>query len=325
MFVKDIPNLTSATDVKWFLNTIKEKMGDRKTILIFDTWQRATSAAGQSSDEDMNVCVRHIEKMGHILDAPMIAAFHPPKQNPNTIHGSAIIENVTTTIWQVEENSGGVKAFVARIKAAKNGSYRNYSFVPVELEDHKPNYFGKRYVGVVPIKTGGTEMAYDKEYLDGKEKKRKALAWALRGGIEGPSMFDEPQNSNARSTLLTYVAEKYSQWKEADDAENTKVINKLNPFIDKFIKPMLDTNQDNITYNTLLDSIKLEFYQSGPQDILFEDNMKLRIAYQPGTVKFKEANLRAYLVKADDLMSEITEPCETEEETNEEEIVTSLP
>jgi RecA-family ATPase len=150
-----ITNLMKAEDVKTWMEEIREKVDNRRCIIILDTWQRASFAAAQNKDEDMQKCVYNAEALAHALGGPLIVAFHPPKDGRQTILGSSIIENSSTAIWQVQEIDGCVKMWVSRIKGYGRGNEIKFKISQRELDEK--DEFGNNRVGIYLTKVGGTE------------------------------------------------------------------------------------------------------------------------------------------------------------------------
>lgn len=190
MIIADaVTNLMSAEDVRAWAETLVARVGNRKAIVILDTWQRATAFAGQNKDEDMQLCIHHAEALARSLHGPMIGAFHPPKHNEHTVHGSAVVENSTVAIWELDDAAeGGKKLRVTRIKGPGFGSYRLFTFQETEMEEH--DEFGNPYKGLIPVKKGGSEDGPSAEQ-EALQEAREAWAWLIYGmmkvqGEKGP-------------------------------------------------------------------------------------------------------------------------------------------
>jgi hypothetical protein len=221
MIIADhVPNLMSAEDIDKWANAIKKKLKKRKAVVIMDTWQRASSYGGQNSDEDMQKCVAHAEALARFLDGPAVVAFHPPKYSERTIHGSAVIENSSTAIWQLEECVEGRLLTVTRIKGPGEGNFKKFKFIQVELDEK--DSFGNNRKGLVPKKIGGTE---DKN-IGEKETRRAAWAKAVYGlqcyMEEQPDYQNKPLTFNFASSQIDKLS------KEA-------------PFRDAYLKDLTDS------------------------------------------------------------------------------------
>ena len=151
------PDLLKPAIVEAWTEAIKETVGDKRCVVMLDTWQRATSKASQSDEEQMQTAVHHVEAMARSLGGPAITAAHPPKHSTESIMGSSVIENATTTIWTLEDGPTGKKLEVTRIKGAAAGQTLITDFEIVRLGEF--DQFEKERTGVVPRKFGGSEQS----------------------------------------------------------------------------------------------------------------------------------------------------------------------
>ena len=149
-------DLLSQMDVDLWAEYLTELTGGEKTILMIDTWQRATMGASQSDDDAMQIAVHNLEHLSRAAGGPSLVAFHPPKNNDDTIIGSSIISNATVAIWNLKQSATSRKLEVERMKGKGEGNYQNFKFVSVDLEDI--DEFGSAYTGVFPERIGGVEM-----------------------------------------------------------------------------------------------------------------------------------------------------------------------
>jgi hypothetical protein len=196
IFANGTPDLMSADNIKAWYESIHRRVGDQKAVVFLDTWQRASSRAGQNKDEDMQLCVHHAEALAESLGGPLLGAFHPPKHNEHTILGSSIIENNTSAIWQAGNAPEGVKLEVTRIKGYGVGNYGLYHFDKLELEELDD--FGKRLSAIVPSKVGGTDEDQRDDAADVFRQKRLMVAKMIRGFWEYSETLD-PSDSNRLS------------------------------------------------------------------------------------------------------------------------------
>lgn len=174
MLVSDeIARLMSPESVDEWITAIKKRIDGAPTILILDTWQRASYTGGQNRDEDMQRCVDHVELLAKSLRAPVIVAAHPPKDGRHTILGSSIIENSTTAIWHLADTPAGKKLTVTRIKGPGEGNYRLFQFEEREMDE--VDTWGNREKGLVAVKVGGTEE--DNKAAERKIEDEKREAW----------------------------------------------------------------------------------------------------------------------------------------------------
>lgn len=111
MLCPEVVDLRKRDDVallaRWLHQTVP---AGTKLILIVDTWQRATGGADQKEEEDMAAAVRNAEWLSTQLQGPVIAAIHPPKNNPDTISGTGILWNSSVAVWKLEAEGGDMDA-----------------------------------------------------------------------------------------------------------------------------------------------------------------------------------------------------------------------
>jgi hypothetical protein len=119
----------------------------KKTLVVVDTWQRASAMGSQNDDTDMQKAVQHAEAIAKSLNGPVIATFHPPKHDGNVVMGSSVIENATTAIWRISKQGDGRRVENIRMKGKGEGNLRTFVFVEVPL-DEKDN-LGEDRTGVV--------------------------------------------------------------------------------------------------------------------------------------------------------------------------------
>jgi hypothetical protein len=293
VFVDGIPDLKSVKDVTRFATKAKDLMGDTPTVLIFDTWQRATSHAAQNSDEDMQACVAHAEAMAEVVGAPCIAAFHPPKHDRSTILGSSITENSTSAIWQIEEVAEGVCMKVERIKGRGHGNDRTYRFDTVELPEADPDCFGDNYVGIVPRKIAGTESKNETDMILNEEGNRRAWAWFVRGAHDGPYMFDEKPFPLSKNSVQEYMLEKYKTY---NITSNPDLKAKMEPFISKYIRPLLDRHIVNLNKSSCETKLSEYFTSDNRTDVIFHgEGLRLTVGLDTKAKIESDRNLRFYM------------------------------
>jgi hypothetical protein len=154
-FMVNTPNLMSGEDVAMWATYIKRKLAGRKIVTFVDTWQRATSHASQNDDKEMQNAAANGEALAKALCGPVVIAFHPPKNNPDTLMGSSIIENMTVGIWTMKlaDDQFHRVLRVARLKGKGERNEMKFEFKEVgigEVDD-----FGKERTGLIAVKQGG--------------------------------------------------------------------------------------------------------------------------------------------------------------------------
>lgn len=236
-----ITNLMSAEDTEKWAIALKKKVGSRKAVIMMDTWQRASAFGGQNSDEDMQKCVAHAEALARILSGPAVVAFHPPKYSEHTIHGSAVIENSTTAIWQLEECVEGRQLKVTRIKGPGEGNFKKFKFHQVELDEK--DSFGNNRKGLIPLKVAGTEDEGSEAVRARQEHKRACWAEAIRGVLEHELMIPIEER---KKPFIKTVAQ-ILQEKSKDTAfQNEYLMDLINIDVTSFNYKTVETELKNL-------------------------------------------------------------------------------
>ena len=150
-------NLMSDDDCDGLIQVIREDVpkGERAVVVI-DTWQRSTGASDQRDEERMSAAVDNAERIGKAVRGPTVAAFHPPKRGDLTISGSGVIENKTSAIWHLSDQTHGKHLEVDRIKGRGEGNYVVMQFVDQAIEGE--DEFGQPRLSQVAVRKGGTEL-----------------------------------------------------------------------------------------------------------------------------------------------------------------------
>ena len=214
-----VANLMSGGEVNELVDNIIEKVGDkRKCVVFLDTWQRATVAAKQNADEDMQLCIFFAEQLAKALNGPIVIAFHPPKDGRATILGHSVIENSSTAIWHVTENGKNrIKMAVTRIKGGGRYNVRDYEFKIVTMEEL--DWAGNNETGLVLNCVGGTGEKTDVDAAAREDRVRRAWGEAVRGIDEWN--LTQPEKSlrvsmakNAVAVKISTLANHDAAWKE---------------------------------------------------------------------------------------------------------------
>jgi hypothetical protein len=273
MIISDkIMNLMDAKDVERWARKLVDKVRGRPAIVFLDTWQRASSQAKQNDDADMQLCVHHAEALAKSLNGPLIGAFHPPKHNLTTIHGSAVTENTSVAIWNMEEEADGRKLTVDRVKGAKSGSYCGFQFDTVELEEL--DSFGKPQTGIVPRKWKGT----GDENSEQREATRLGWAWLIRGLFERNNARkpDEIRLKRFNKTQVSEVLEKLCK----DES-----------FLIDYGQKAEEANIQNFTSQSVIRKALDSIFPPGFKPILFDDFIQLSMS--PLTKQFELKPLKS--------------------------------
>lgn len=279
MLISDeIANLMSSEDTRAWIEAIKSRVGDSPAIVVFDTWQRATAGGAQNRDEDMQASVRHVEALGKALGAPVLCAFHPPKDGRQTILGSSVIENSTTGIWNLEDTPLGKKLTVSRIKGPGYGNYRLFNFQEFEMDE--VDSFGRRQKGLVAVSVGGTQDEDESAMRMAQERVREAWAQAVRFLIEADS-----ERGPDEERIGDYTASKLAGAMATALIEDEEYVARCTPV-------MRDAGIHSFTKmkRTTLYNYFLEHFETDPRPHLYSDGFQLTLS-RKRKFEIKEANL----------------------------------
>jgi hypothetical protein len=147
------------------------------TVVILDTWQRATSGWSKNDHEAMEEAIDRAEFVAKHMNGPLLSLSHPPKDGRLTVKGAGEQEDTSTGIYHVDEDAHGTKLIIERIKGPGRGKYITFHLKPVDLDEaHGFDEFGERLKGIVAVKIGGSE---DRVMIDNMDEEDfLALAWA---------------------------------------------------------------------------------------------------------------------------------------------------
>lgn len=172
-----VMQLKNRAEVEAWAKALKSRVGDRRAIVIMDTWQRATSSAkSQSEESDISAAFANAEYLLDVLDAPGLFAAHPPKavkhEDDLSVMGTSIAENQAVAIWTLwdtdtdpnpeADHNLGLRLRVAKVRGARKGAYHLMRLREVALKGRKNN-FGRDYEGVVVDHVGGVADLNDAE------------------------------------------------------------------------------------------------------------------------------------------------------------------
>lgn len=274
MIIADVvTNLMDKQDVEQWAKKLHGMLAGRKAVVILDTWQRATSGAGQNKDEDMNRCVAHAEALARSLNGPLIGAFHPPKHNDNTIHGSAIIENASTAIWTLDKDpaTGYRRLKVTRIKGPGEDQHRLFGFDTVPLEEL--DSFGNTQVGVLPVCRGGSAPNETSEAVERLKNARAAWAWLIRGVLEVDGRKTNPADVMKNRKQSTVAKE---LGRLVEDSE----------FMEEFGERATEMGLKAFGFTEVSKALSLHF-KDNARPFLFEDDMIHLFLDKSGSKEFK--------------------------------------
>ncbi len=182
MVARGIVKMTDKTKLRLRLDHMLKWADGKRCLIILDTWARATSGASSNTQEEMDTAYENAELVAKALNGPMLACFHPPKDGRMTIRGSAVQEDASSGIWELEKELGGVRLTIGRAKGKGEGNYRKFRLDPLNLPGN--DIYGDSLQGLVPICFAGTEDEGNEARVVAHRKKREAWANAIIGCLE---------------------------------------------------------------------------------------------------------------------------------------------
>ena len=156
-----MPQIKNPGEAEAWAKALKRRLGDRRAIVILDTWQRATSSAkSQSEETDIAAALANAEYLGESLDAPVLAAAHPPKgakeESDLTVMGSSLAENQAVAIWTLWDDDNSLRLKTTKVRGARTGGYHILKIRGIPLAGERQNNFGNAFEGLVIDYLGGT-------------------------------------------------------------------------------------------------------------------------------------------------------------------------
>lgn len=131
-----------------YVKKFEEQFKTKKTIVALDTWARMSmSAESQNSDKDMPRAAKNVEDMVKHLGGCAIIAFHPPKNNPDTIKGAGELQNMSNCIIKMKMVDKEREVWVDRLKGGEDGATFKFVFKGVEIPGE--DFRGKKNEGPV--------------------------------------------------------------------------------------------------------------------------------------------------------------------------------
>lgn len=204
MIAKGIVRLTDAKALRRRLDEMVDWAAGARCLIVLDTWARATSGYSANTQEEMDLAYENAEMVAAALSGPMLACFHPPKKGQLTIRGSAVQEDASSGIWELEEDGGdgSVKLTIGRAKGRGKGNYRKFKLEVIPLPG--VDFYKDPLEGIVPVNSGGTE-----------DESRNGIK-ALEAQRE---KFRIGQLAYAHLMLTAYLGEPGKRWSVSDMAE----------------------------------------------------------------------------------------------------------
>ena len=203
LVARDIIKMTDTAKLKIRLKEMKEWAGDRRCVVILDTWARATSGSSSNTQEEMDVAYNNAEAVAKTLNGPMIACFHPPKDGRMTIRGSAVQEDASSGIWSLEKVAEGIRLNIQRAKGPGEGNWCLFSIENITLPGE--DFYGEPLNGIVPVKFAGREDEGKVDYINKLIAERRAWAEAIVGCWQFPeedNVFEKPLMNRKQIALM---------------------------------------------------------------------------------------------------------------------------
>lgn len=279
LVAKDIIKMTNKTELSIRLREMREWATGARCLIILDTWARATSGYSSNTQEEMDTAYENAERVASALDGPMIACFHPPKDGRMTIRGSAVQEDASSGIWELEEISDGVKLTVGRAKGAGRGNYRLFHLETTKLEGF--DSYGDKLEGIVPVKHGGTEDGSRTDLTERRMGQRRAWAKAVIGcladyPLRNPDVEKTNNNVTAIAKFLT------AMWiNRGNDLNTIEFAEGWLDLIDEHKQMSSITNESQ--WQTVRNRLEDEFMQSADTQPVVIDKYILKVEKKGNT------------------------------------------
>lgn len=227
LIAKGIIKMTDRRELRLRLREMKEWAQDRRCLIILDTWARATSGYSSNTQEEMDLAYENAEAVASALNGPMIACFHPPKDGRMTIRGSAVQEDASSGIWNLEDVADGIQLRIQRAKGRGEGNYRKFKIEKVSLPGK--DFYGDPLEGIVPVKIGGTEDEHKPEQIEKIKLIRRAWAEAVVGCAEFPMQDNEVESiivkgGMVRKTVADMITQMWRGYNTGDNEAKDFVI-----------------------------------------------------------------------------------------------------
>lgn len=284
LVAKGVIKMTEGTKLKLRLNEMREWARGRRCITILDTWARATSGYSSNTQEEMDMAYENAEAVARALNGPMIACFHPPKDGRMTIRGSAVQEDASSGIWNLEKVTDGIQLTVQRAKGRGEGSYRKFRIEQVTLPG--TDFYKDSLEGVVPIKISGTEDENTQNHVERVARERKAWATAIIGAIDifpsqNPDIERPEPNSTAIGMFLT------NMWLKRGTDETAK------RFVEDHMIGLIEYRQmDNVTIDKNWQGVRYQIdtrfisaFKNGDGKPVIVDRLSLSVRLKANTKK----------------------------------------
>lgn len=199
-FVDGIPPLSDPGEAGYWAEFIRRRRasrGDRRTVVLLDTWQRGTAGLRLNEHAEMTTAMEVAETIGEAAGGPVIGLFHPPKHDGRTLSGGGVQENMTVAIWTGDDDAPDCdfKLECSRLKGGKKGELHRLNWTEVQVSED--DGFGSPETSIVATRVGGTEAASAQADHD---------AGVLRDVWEIMTRRDEETGELPRPKKLTAVA-----------------------------------------------------------------------------------------------------------------------
>ena len=280
LVAKGVVKMTDKTLLASRLKEMQKWAGGARCLVILDTWARATSGFSNNTQEEMDTAYENAEMMAGALNGPMIACFHPPKDGRMTIRGSAVQEDASSAIWELEEVSDGIMLTIGRAKGRGKGNYGKFRLEPVELPGK--DFYGDPLEGIVPVKFAGTESEHETSHIEAVVNERRAWAKAVIGALEVYSLENpnEPKVSGAVSALSMFLAR---VWVDRNSTENAAE----KRFVEEWMDELQEHNQLLLTaanqWGQIERQLKTRFLEGDRSEVIVGE-YALSVEKKPNTM-----------------------------------------
>jgi hypothetical protein len=106
LFARQTPDLTNESSADEWIETIRAEAGPNPiTLIIIDTFGKATLGADEDRKKDMAPCVANMQAIADAYDCFVLAVHHLGKDPKRGLRGSVVLRTDTDAVWLVERIS----------------------------------------------------------------------------------------------------------------------------------------------------------------------------------------------------------------------------
>ena len=193
------------------IKEMKKWVNGRKCLIILDTWQRSLSGAQANDQSQMDTAIEVAEHLAVQVGGPMLICCHPPKSGQLTIRGSAVQEDTSSGLWEMEPTDRGFELTNARIKGRGKNEKREFNIKVITLPGEERDYFGEPLQGIVPICIAGSG---DTPHTKAERAQADADVWGALVRLVMQSV--EPDGNHIRYTCNYVTLQGAAMLKDAE-------------------------------------------------------------------------------------------------------------